>query len=91
MGCNCYIYSFIAHLFIAHLFIARLLIAVTALQLQFDHYRSMQMNAMPDNYQQSNINLMLFNEIENFIEVYNNLVMGPRSLVGYVFDRTCLV
>ena len=78
MGCNRSILSFIAHLFIAHSFIARLLIAVTALQLQY-HYASMQMNAMPIDLmfrnEKKNINLILFNEIYNFIEVYNNLAI----------------
>ena len=37
--------------------------------------------------------MMLFNEIENFIEVYNNSVieliqcLGPRSLVGLITSQ----
>ena len=42
------------------------------------------MNAMPIDSmfrdEEKNINLMLFNEIDNFIEVYNNsvIIQGPR-------------
>ena len=47
------------------------------------------MNAMPlktfDNYQYSNINLMLFNEIDNFIEVYNNSVIELIPCFGTSF------
>ena len=56
----------------------------------------MQMNAMPidsmfmvlktfDNYQQSNINLMLFNEIDNSIEVYNNSIIELIQCFGTSF------
>ena len=68
---------------------------MTALQLQY-HYESMQMNGMP-----KNINLMLFHEVDNFIEVYNSFIershavfwngliptkeLGPKTL--YLFNN----
>ena len=58
----------------------------------------MQMNAMPIDSmlgnEKKNINLMLFNEIGNFIEVYviirllnSYSVLGPRSLVGLITSQ----
>ena len=38
-----------------------------------------------DNYQYSNINLMLFNEIDNFIEVYSNSVIELVQCFGTSF------
>ena len=38
-----------------------------------------------DNYQYSNINLMLFNEIDNFIEVYSNSVIELIQCFGTSF------
>ena len=55
------------------------------------------MNAMPIDSmfrdEEKNINLMLFTEVDNFIEVYNNSVidsysvLGPRSLVGLITSQ----
>ena len=55
------------------------------------------MNAMPIDSmlrnEKKNINMMLFNEIDNFIEVYNNLVIelvqyfGTRSLIGLITSQ----
>ena len=47
------------------------------------------MNAMPVDSmfrdEQKNINLVLFNEIDNFIEVYNNLVIELVQCFGTSF------
>ena len=58
---------------------------ISSLSLQY-HYASMQMNAMPIDSMlrndKNNINLMLFNEIDNFIEVYNNSVIELVQCFG---------
>ena len=56
------------------------------LQLQY-HYASMQMNAMPIDsmFRNEKQNLMIFIEIDNFIQVYNNSVIELAQCFGTSF------